>query len=116
MKVRLTEHAVEQLKRRENLNKTEAYKVAIKAWECGEKVKNISGDSREFLKNKDEEYDIKTTIRFYKGFKFIFTTYGLLITAYKQQYKGKSKYGRHNNAKKEMYLKYIENYMMSEAI
>ena len=82
MKIRITKHGMEQLISRMHVNKTEAYRITQRAWTSGMKIDEYFGGLRESLTRSYIEHDENTSLRIYKGMRFVFTKDGTLITAY----------------------------------
>ena len=82
MKISITKHGMEQLMSRMHVNKTEAYRITQRAWTSGMKIDEYFGGLRESLTRSYIEHDENTSLRLYKGMRFVFSRDGALITVY----------------------------------
>lgn len=114
MKTTISKHAMCQIKKRMHVTEEEAIKIVQKAWECGRKTNEFTGGIRESLIGAVQAHPGTTSLRLYKGMRFVFSKDALLITVYKD-YRKPSKGDRrsyrmkpnHHNIKAYEQLKWI---------
>ena len=93
MKIRATQHGMEMLMVRKHISRKEAYRLAQRAWDCGMKISEFTGGNRESMSCAVALHE-DTSLRVYKGMRYVFSTSGVLITAYQDTRKPPRHYRR----------------------
>lgn len=89
MRNAITEHAARRIKERMHMTVEEAKPIIITAWVKGRKEKDLGYGGWMAYTEKEKGYDTEYSIRFYNGFKFVFTADGTLVTVYEKAVKKK---------------------------